>query len=481
MGHYFSNWGILICGLPLLCAVGALAEPDPDFHIYLCFGQSNMEGAARPEEQDLTVDERFQMLAAVDMPEQGRTKGNWYPAVPPLCRANTGLTPVDYFGRTLVAKLPENVRVGVINVAIAGCKIEFFGENTYQEYVDRADAWTTGVVNQYGRNPYQHLVDMAKIAQKDGVIKGVLLHQGESNLGDPEWTRKVKAVYDRLMKDLELDPEKVPLLAGEAVHADQQGRFSAMNPLIATLPDVVPNSYVISSAGCSCAQDLTHFDAAGYRELGKRYADKMLDLLGQGEVPDSVSLTVHVDETIKKIDVGIYGQFLEHIFNSVHGGLWGDQILNGTLEASPQRRRRPGGAAPAAAPTVNPPRNWEFVGDADEVTLDRENPFNADMSVRITGKDGGDSPTGPGVRQHNIALKEGETYTLSLYARGNGTVVVAFSEGNDFFFSKGFEGLTDEWKKYSVKFTALRTVHAATLTMSLVSKCSCRATNQHNA
>ena len=29
---------------------------------------------------------------------------------------------------------------------------------------------------------------------------------------------------------------------------------------------------------------------------------------------------------------GIYGQFLEHIFNSVHGGLWGDLVLNGSLE-----------------------------------------------------------------------------------------------------------------------------------------------------
>jgi hypothetical protein len=44
-----------------------------------------------------------------------------------------------------------------------------------------------------------------------------------------------------------------------------------------------------------------------------------------------VSLTVHTDQTTKTVNVGIYGQFLEHIFNSVHGGLWGDQILNGGL------------------------------------------------------------------------------------------------------------------------------------------------------
>jgi para-nitrobenzyl esterase len=57
---------------------------DPNFHIYLCIGQSNMEGPAKIEPQDTTVDNRLQLLAAVDCPELGRTKGTWYTAKPPL-------------------------------------------------------------------------------------------------------------------------------------------------------------------------------------------------------------------------------------------------------------------------------------------------------------------------------------------------------------------------------------------------------------
>ena len=38
-----------------------------------------------------------------------------------------------------------------------------------------------GMIKEYDGNPYARLVEMAKLAQKDGVIKGVLLHQGESN------------------------------------------------------------------------------------------------------------------------------------------------------------------------------------------------------------------------------------------------------------------------------------------------------------
>lgn len=108
---------------------------DKNFYIFLCIGQSNMEGAAKAEKQDSIVDERFQFMEAVDCPNLNRTKGSWYPAVPPLCRCKTGLSPADYFGRTMVANLPVNFRVGVINVAIGGCKIELFDRDNYQSYI----------------------------------------------------------------------------------------------------------------------------------------------------------------------------------------------------------------------------------------------------------------------------------------------------------------------------------------------------------
>ena len=98
--------------------------PDPKFYVFLCLGQSNMEGFPGIEEQDKTPVDRFRVLAAVDFPRLDRKKGEWYPAAPPLCRPSTGLCPADYFGRTLVARLPKDVKVGVVNVAVAGCKIE---------------------------------------------------------------------------------------------------------------------------------------------------------------------------------------------------------------------------------------------------------------------------------------------------------------------------------------------------------------------
>src|SRR5262249_9602643 len=106
------------------------------------------------------------------------------------------------------------------------------------------------------------------------------LHQGESNNNDKQWPAKVKGVYDNLLKDLNLRPDSVPLLAGELVHADQKGACASHNAIIAQLPKTISNSHVISSAGCACQMDRLHFTPAGYRELGKRYGEKMLSLLG---------------------------------------------------------------------------------------------------------------------------------------------------------------------------------------------------------
>jgi hypothetical protein len=270
---------LVLAGLFLL-NVNVFSQ-NTNFWIFLCFGQSNMEGYPGIQEEDKgPVDERFQMLAAVDFPKQERKMGQWYPAVPPLCRPNTGLCPVDFFGRTLVSNLPPSIKLGVVNVAVAGCKIEMFDKDNFQTEVEKAPSWMANIVKAYGGNPYQHLVDMAKLAQKDGVIKGILLHQGESNTNDKEWPNKVKKIYENLLSDLNLKAEDVPLIAGEVVAADQHGQCASMNKIIDDLPKTIPTAHVVSSTNCIARPDHLHFTPAGYRELGTRYAQTTLPLLG---------------------------------------------------------------------------------------------------------------------------------------------------------------------------------------------------------
>ena len=278
-----TTFKVLLVCIVLFSSMGAFAQktkkPDPKFFIYLCFGQSNMEAGARPEEQDKFVDERFKMLATVDNEKMNRTKGNWYVAYPPINRPGNNLGPVDFFGRTMVANLPSKYRVGVINVSVAGAKIELWDKTGYNAYLSGAESWMQNICKSYDGNPYQRLVDMARIAQKDGVIKGILIHQGESNSNDKEWCNKVKAIYDNLMVDLKLDPKKVPFLAGELKSKEEHGVCYAFNTdILANLPKVLPNSYIISSQGVKGSPDQFHFNTAGMRELGRRFAVQMLKI-----------------------------------------------------------------------------------------------------------------------------------------------------------------------------------------------------------
>ena len=260
--------------------IGVPDSADPNFQIYLCFGQSNMEGNATPEAQDYeNVPERFQVMAAVNFSNPKREMGKWYTAVPPICRQGTGLTPADYFGRTMCENLPEEVRIGVVHVAIGGTSIKGFMEEYVADYVAGEADWFKNIMSNYDNNPFRRLVDMAKKAQQYGVIRGILMHQGETDGGMGNWTENVKKVYERLLSELNLSADNVPLLAGETVQSNLGGACGGFNKVIATLPNVIPTAHVISSKDCPQRGDGLHFTAEGYRIIGKRYAETMLDIL----------------------------------------------------------------------------------------------------------------------------------------------------------------------------------------------------------
>ena len=274
-----------------LFSTNAKAEADPNFYIYLCIGQSNMEGQGTIEDCDLSPDERFQMMSTLDCGT--RKQGQWYRAIPPLARCDTRLCPADYFGRTMVANLDEGHRVGVVVVAIGGIKIDLYDPDGWQSYVkSMTEGWQINSVNAYGGNPLARLIECAKEAQKSGVIKGILLHQGESDAYNDAWIQKVKKVYENLLTELNLKAEDVPLIAGEVGGADQNGICAGANNTIDRLPKTIPTAHVVSSVGCTLQSDTLHFDSQGYRKLGRRYAKTMLATMGieadidEDEVPE---------------------------------------------------------------------------------------------------------------------------------------------------------------------------------------------------
>ena len=300
------------------------AEADPNFYVYLCFGQSNMEGNARWEDMDIYVDPRFQMLATTEFTSPKRTLGLWYTAECPIVSPMGGLGVADYFGRTMVAALPSDVKVGVVAVAMGGSPIEAFDKHKGTKTIaENMSEWWAELANKYyGCNPYLRLVDMGRKAQEVGVIKGILLHQGCSNNGDPNWPQMVKKIYENILADLNLQAEDVPLFVGETAREEMWGACYAHNTVVAKMPIVVPTSHVVSSEDIP-TNDSWHFTASGYRTFGKRYAYEALKVMGRElvkdadyELPDNLKIfftlsrfdvnTVSVDNSWKIIVKGTF-------------------------------------------------------------------------------------------------------------------------------------------------------------------------------
>ena len=221
---------LLLSLVASLTVLNATAQ-DKNFHIFLCFGQSNMEGNARIESQDsIGVSDRFLNLSAVDFSN----------------------------------------KVGIVHVAIGGISIDGFLPDRIDEYAKTAPEWMVPMLAAYDGHPYDRLVAMGKIAKKKGVISGILMHQGETNTGDPKWPNDVKTVYENLLRDLKLKAEDVPLLVGEVVAADRGGQCAAHNAVIDTIDRVIPTAHVIPADGLTQNFDFLHFNANGYREFGRR-------------------------------------------------------------------------------------------------------------------------------------------------------------------------------------------------------------------
>jgi alpha-N-arabinofuranosidase len=52
---------------------------------------------------------------------------------------------------------------------------------------------------------------------------------------------------------------------------------------------------------------------------------------------NTVTLSVNPNRVVEQIDERIYGQFLEHIYHSVNGGLWGEVVWNRSFEENCSR------------------------------------------------------------------------------------------------------------------------------------------------
>jgi hypothetical protein len=216
-------------------------------HIYLLIGQSNMAGRAP-----------FTKAEAAPIPRCSlfNKEGKWEPATNPMNRYSTirkglgmqKMNPGYGFALTMLKKQPA-VAIGLVVNAKGGTSINQWAQ---------------------GGKFYKDALARTKIAQKTGVLKGILWHQGESDSKAPaKYLDKLKALVADLRKDL--NAPNIPFIAGEVRDV------KPINDQIRQLPKAVKQTAFVSAEGLK-TMDRWHFDAKSMKLLGQRYAEEMLKL-----------------------------------------------------------------------------------------------------------------------------------------------------------------------------------------------------------
>jgi hypothetical protein len=233
---------------------------NPRFHLYLLAGQSNMAGRGEVSTQDKKIHPR---VFAMNKDFQ------WAPAIDPVHfdKSLAGVGPGFTFGK-LMAEADTSTRIGLIPCAMGGSPITAWCPGSHFEQLD--------VI------PYDNAISRTRRAMGEGVLKGILWHQGESDstdIGAPHYEGRLIKMIETFRADLTTDaPFIVGTLADFFIKNNPHG--VVVNDSLRRLPKLVPRTACVDSSGLEHTGDQLHFCAEAARELGRRYALAMLSVAG---------------------------------------------------------------------------------------------------------------------------------------------------------------------------------------------------------
>jgi hypothetical protein len=239
---------------PVTVEKPAALPSKENFYIFLLAGQSNMAGRGIVEGEDTVSSPQVLTL---------NKNNEWVYAKEPLHYYEPGRTGLDCglsFGKELSKKYGKEITIGLVPCAIGGSSIEqWLGDATYR-----------------GVALYSNFLQKAKAAEQNGIIKGLLWHQGESNTGAKShigYKQKLENFFTKLRSDL-LQPE-LPIYMGSLGSYLTKYSFPFTNQVnrdIKQLSETGNNIYLIKTSDLTCLKDTIHFNSPSQRLMGKRFA-----------------------------------------------------------------------------------------------------------------------------------------------------------------------------------------------------------------
>ncbi len=250
----------------LFTTKASMANETPNnLDLYLLIGQSNMSGRNKIHEIDKTTIPGIYSL---------NKQNKWVPAKEPLHHDELpypAVGPGFAFAREL-KKLSPNQNIGLIPCAVGASPISVWKPNTKFSF------------GPHKYVPYDDALKRAKIALKNGKLKGILWLQGESDSTNLKNANAYLNHYELFIEKLrhDLKAYDIPFIAAElGPFLKNHKAFphsEKINKALHTAADRSPIVACISSANTTSRGDNLHFNAKSMRELGKRYAQALAKL-----------------------------------------------------------------------------------------------------------------------------------------------------------------------------------------------------------
>lgn len=245
------------CGLTVAAAADAAPPAKEKLHLFLLAGQSNMAGRGAVADLDAAEQAPDPRVLALD------AVGEWRPATDPLHwdKSAAGVGIGKFFGR-MIADTQPGVTAGLIPTACGGSSIT---------------VWEPGrFFDQTQSHPWDDALQRTRRALRDGTLKAILWHQGESDAGG----RNADLYEERLEKLInrfrtELGAPDLPFIIGQLGRFDGRpwtpgmGKVDQAHRAVA---ERVKNVYFVTAGGLT-SKDKLHFDTPSLRILARRYAD----------------------------------------------------------------------------------------------------------------------------------------------------------------------------------------------------------------
>jgi hypothetical protein len=226
--------------------------------VFIMAGQSNMAGRGVVEPEDTVSDKKILSINKDGQIIIAKEPLHFYEP------ERTGLDCGFSFAKALIRKIPDSVSILIIPTAVGGSSIsQWLGDSVYRNV-----------------KLFSNFLSKLEIAKQNGIIKGILWHQGESDTNEkdiPFYKQRLHLLFSKFRSSV--GNNELPVLLGElGSFSENPVNFDLINKAIHDYAAEDKNSRVISTKDLKDKGDNLHFNSKGQRTMGTRFAKAYLNM-----------------------------------------------------------------------------------------------------------------------------------------------------------------------------------------------------------